>query len=334
MNRATRAILTGVAATVALVLIAAASLAIGSRDIDPQVVWQAITGADAHSNDARVVLFQRVPRMIIGMLAGAALGVAGTLMQGLTRNPLADPGLLGVNAGASVAVLIAALAFGISHPGGFTVFALVGAAAAAVLVLLIGSSGGGDEAGPVKLALTGAAVTAGLTSVTMYLLNTERSALEAYRFWSVGSLTGRDIDAVAWVAPLIAVALVAALFVGAGLNMLAMGESSAISLGHSVRTTQVATAALIVVLCGAATAIAGPIVFAGLVVPHVLRAIVGVDYRAIIALAIPTGAALVLASDVIGRLLAPSEVEAGLVVAFIGAPLLIGLVLRRKMVQL
>lgn len=334
MNRQTRAILTGVAAVAVLVLVSLASLALGSRQIEPGVVWDAITGADAQSNDAKVVLFQRVPRMIIGMLAGAALGVAGTLMQGLTRNPLADPGLLGVNAGASVAVLVAVLGFGVSNPGGFTVFALVGAALAAALVMSIGSRGGGGEAGPVKLALTGAAVTAGLTSVTMYLLNTEQTALDSYRFWSVGSLTGRDMESVAWVAPIIALALVVSLFIGGGLNLLAMGEASARSLGHSVRTTQLTTAVLIVLLCGSATAIAGPVVFAGLVVPHLLRTLVGVDYRLITAIAIPTGAALLVAADTIGRLLAPTDVEAGLVVAFIGAPVLIALVLKRKMVKL
>ncbi|MGO1393826.1 FecCD family ABC transporter permease [Agrococcus casei] len=334
MNRTSRAVLTGIAAVALLALVAVASLAIGSRSIEPEVVWQALTGADAQSNDAKVVLFQRVPRMVIGMLAGAALGVAGTLMQGLTRNPLADPGLLGVNAGASVAVLVGVLAFGITHPGGFTVFALVGAALAAAVVMAIGSRGGGGEAGPVKLALTGAAVTAGLTSLTMYLLNTEQTALDAFRFWSVGSLTGRDIESVVWVAPLIGIALVGSLFIGGGLNLLAMGEASARSLGHSVRTTQITTAVLIVVLCGSATAIAGPIVFAGLVVPHLLRALVGVDYRTIVAISIPAGAALLVAADVVGRMLAPSEVEAGLVVAFIGAPVLVGLVLKRRMVKL
>lgn len=334
MSRTTRAILTGVAAVVLLALAAVASLAFGTRQIEPHVVWEAVTGADVASNDAKVVLFQRVPRMIIGVLAGAALGVAGTLMQGLTRNPLADPGLLGVNAGASVAVLFAVLTLGISNPGGFTVFALIGAALAAALVMAVGSRGGGGEAGPVKLALTGAAVTAGLTSLTMYLLNTERTALESYRFWSVGSLTGRDMESVVWVAPIIGVALLGSLFIGGGLNLLAMGEASARSLGHSVRTTQILTAVLIVLLCGSATAIAGPIVFAGLVVPHLLRTIVGVDYRLITVIAIPTGATLLVAADVIGRMLAPTDVEAGLVVAFIGAPVLIGLVLKRKMVKL
>ena len=333
MTVAGRGAAASIAAVLLLAIVSLASLAIGSRPIDPGVVWDAIIGVDTDSNDANVVLQQRVPRTVIGLFAGAALGMAGALMQGLTRNPLADPGLLGVNAGASVAVLLAITLLGVTNPGGFTLFALAGAAVAAAVVMGIGSRGA-DGGGPVKLALTGAAVTAGLTAVSLFVLNTTTSALDSYRFWSVGSLTGRDLESVVWVAPLIVAAALVAVPVGGGLNLLAMGEATATGLGHSVRRTQILAAALIVVLCGAATAIAGPIVFAGLVVPHVLRSIVGVDYRWIIGLGAPAGAALVVAADVVGRLLAPSEVEAGLVIAFIGAPVLIGLVLRKRMVTL
>ncbi|WP_293698406.1 iron chelate uptake ABC transporter family permease subunit [uncultured Agrococcus sp.] len=333
MTTAAKGVITAVVAVALLMLATLGSLAIGSRDVDPATVLQILTGADTESNDASVVLQQRAPRTVIGVFAGAALGVAGSLMQGLTRNPLADPGLLGVNAGASVAVLIAITALGITNPGGFTLFALVGAALAAALVMAIGTRGR-DGGGPVKLALTGAAVTAGLTAVSMYVLNTATTALDTYRFWSVGSLTGRDLESVIWVAPLIIVGVLVSIPVGGGLNLLAMGESTARALGHSVRATQLFAAVLIVVLCGSATAIAGPIVFAGLVVPHVLRAIVGVDYRWIIAIGIPLGAALVLAADIVGRVLAPGEVEVGLVIAFIGAPVLVGIVLRRTMVTL
>jgi iron complex transport system permease protein len=275
-----------------------------------------------------------VPRTVIGILAGAALAAAGAVMQGVTRNPLADPGLLGVNAGASVAVLIAVTVLGITVPSAFVWFAFVGAAVAAVVVALIGGRGV-DAAGPAKLALTGAAVTAGLTSVSVFILTTDIVALDVYRYWSVGGLTARGLDTVAAVLAPVLVGLVLALIAARGLDLLALGDDTARGLGHSVSRTRALAIVAAILLCGGATAIAGPIVFLGLLIPHLLRTFVGDRYALLIALGIPLGAALLLAADVAGRVIAPpGEVQAGIVVAFLGAPLLISLVLRPKQVTL
>ena len=322
---------------VALVLLAAAvllSLGVGARPVAPGTVWDALFRADAADPDHIVVLTQRVPRTVIGMLAGAALAVAGAVMQGLTRNPLADPGLLGINAGASVAVLAAITVLGIVSPSGFVWFAFGGAAVAAVLVAVIGSRGP-DGANPAKLALTGAAVTAGLTAVSMLILTTQTVALEVYRYWSVGALTARGFDTVAMVVGPIVLGFVLAAASVRGLNLMALGDDTARGLGHDVSRTRGIGIAAAVLLCGGATAIAGPIMFLGLMVPHAVRAVVGDDYRWLVAIGVPLGAAVLLFADVIGRVIAlPGEVQAGIVVAFVGAPVLIALVLRRRQVTL
>ena len=330
----TRAVVLLVGGVILLAAAVLGSLMIGARPVPPHIVWEALAAPVSGDPDHIVVLTQRVPRTVIGALAGAALAVAGGLMQGITRNPLADPGLLGVNAGASVAVLAAITFAGLTQPGGFVWFAFLGAAVAAVGVFLIGGTGR-DGADPTKLALTGAAVTAGLTSVSMLILTTDTNALNIYRFWSVGSLTGRGLDTAAALSVPVLIGIVVALLCASSLNLLALGEATARGLGHSTTRTRVLVISIVVVLCGAATAIAGPLVFVGLVVPHLTRAVVGTDYRWIIATAIPLGAALLLIADIIGRtVVAPAELEAGLVVAFIGAPVLMTLVLRRRMVTL
>lgn len=322
------------AALVALAVAVLLSLGIGARPIPPPAVWEALTAPDPSNPDHSVVLAQRIPRTVVGILAGAALAVAGAVMQGLTRNPLADPGLLGVNAGASVAVLAAITLLGITTPAGFVWFAFAGAAVAAVLVAAIGSRGP-DGANPAKLALTGAAVTAGLTSVSILILTTDIVALEVYRYWSVGALTARGLDAVAAVAGPVIVGVALAVAAIRGLDLIALGEDTARGLGHDVTRTRVIGILATVLLCGGATAIAGPIVFLGLLVPHALRALVGDSYRDLVLIGIPLGAAVLVLADVIGRVIAPpGEVQAGIVIAFLGAPVLIALVLRRKQVAL
>lgn len=337
MNGAARSRRARVVLVCVIVLLVGAmllSLGVGARTIAPGDVLQALVSPDPDSADHTVVLSQRVPRTVIGLLAGAALALAGTVMQGLTRNPLADPGLFGVNAGAAVAVLVAITLFGIASPAGFVWFAFVGAAIAAVVVAIIGSRGP-DGGNPAKLALTGAAVTAGLTAVTLLILTTNRQALDVYRYWSVGGLTARGLDAVAAVAAPIVAGLVLAGLCARGLDLIALGDETATGLGHNVARTRTLGIVAIVLLCGGATAIAGPIVFLGLLVPHTLRALVGADYRWLLLIGAPAGAAVLLLSDVLGRVIAPpGEVQAGLVVAFVGAPLLISLVLRRRQVAL
>lgn len=322
------------AAIVLLLMSVVLSLGVGARPIAPSTVLDALFAPDSSNPDHTVLLTQRIPRTLIGILAGAALALAGTVMQGLTRNPLADPGLLGVNAGASVAVLAAITLLGITTPSGFVWFAFGGAALAAVVVALIGSRGP-EGANPAKLALTGAAVTAGLTAVTLLILTTDYVALDVYRYWSVGGLTARGIDSVALVFVPIAVGIGIALFCARGLDLIALGADTATGLGHDVNRTRGLGILATILLCGGATAIAGPIVFVGLVVPHVLRVIVGDDYRWLLAIGIPAGASLLLLADVIGRVIAlPGEVQAGIVIAFVGAPVLIALVLRRRQVTL
>jgi iron complex transport system permease protein len=310
------------------------SLMIGARPVAPSVVIDALLRPDMSIADHSVVLTQRIPRTVIGVLAGAALALAGTLMQGLTRNPLADPGLLGVNAGASVAVLAAITIWGITEPSGFVWFAFAGAALASVVVAFIGTRGA-DGASPAKLALTGAAVTAGLTAVTTLILTTSITAFDVFRYWQVGGLTARDLDTVAVVAVPIVIGAVIAFGSARGLDLMALGDDTATGLGHSVSRTRTLGIVATVLLCGGATSIAGPIVFLGLLVPHALRAIVGGDYRWLLAIGAPAGAIVLLAADVLGRVIAPpGEVQAGLVVAFVGAPVLISLVLRRGRVTL
>ncbi len=331
-DRRGRLLLTGAIALLAVM--AVVSLMIGARSVAPSVVIDALLRPDLSLADHSVILTQRVPRTVIGILAGAALALAGTLMQGLTRNPLADPGLLGVNAGASVAVLAAITVFGITAPAGFVWFAFGGAALASVAVALIGTRGP-DGTSPAKLALTGAAVTAGLTAVTTLILTTSITAFDVFRYWQVGGLTARGMDTVAVVVIPILVGAVIALTSARGLDLLALGEDTATGLGHSVARTRVLGIVATVLLCGAATSIAGPIVFLGLLVPHALRALVGGEYRWLLAIGAPVGAIVLLAADVLGRVIAPpGEIQAGLVVAFVGAPVLISLVLRRGRVSL
>ncbi|GEP48453.1 iron chelate uptake ABC transporter family permease subunit [Microbacterium saccharophilum] len=331
-DRRGRLLLTGAIALLAVMIVV--SLMIGARSVAPGIVIDALLRPDLSLADHSVILTQRVPRTVIGVLAGAALALAGTLMQGLTRNPLADPGLLGVNAGASVAVLVAITLFGITAPAGFVWFAFGGAALAAVAVALIGTRGP-DGANPAKLALTGAAVTAGLTAVTTLILTTSITAFDVFRYWQVGGLTARGLDTVAVVVLPILVGAVIAFTSARGLDLLALGEDTATGLGHSVTRTRVLGIIAAVLLCGAATSIAGPIVFLGLLVPHALRALIGGEYRWLLAIGAPAGAIVLLAADVLGRVIAPpGEIQAGLVVAFVGAPVLVSLVLRRGRVSL
>ena len=322
------------AAVVVLAVAVVLSLAVGARAVPPSVVLDAFLRFDPASTDHVVVLTQRLPRTVIGVVAGAALALAGTLMQGLTRNPLADPGLLGINAGASVAVLAAITFLGVTSPGGFVWFAFAGAAFAAVLVAVVGSRGP-DGANPAKLALTGAAVTAGLTAVATLVLTTDIQTFDVFRYWQVGGLTARGLDAVAVVAVPILAGAVIAFLSARGLDLLALGDETATALGHHVGRTRVLGIVATVLLCGGATSIAGPVVFVGLVVPHLLRGVVGGDHRSLMAVGMPVGAALLVFADVVGRVIAPpGEVQAGLVVAFVGAPMLIWLVSRRGRVVL
>ncbi|TDD46803.1 iron ABC transporter permease [Kribbella antibiotica] len=309
------------------------SLSIGNQHFGAHDVYLALADFSGSDND-RVIRYLRVPRTAAGLLAGAALGLAGALMQGVTRNPLADPGILGVNAGAALAVVGAIGVLGVHSLTGYVWFAMGGALVATVVVYLVGAIGRGG-ATPVKLALAGAAISALLGSVTSAITLLDLSTLNEFRFWVVGSLTLATGPVIGQAVPFIAVGIVLALVLGRSLNQLALGDELARSLGTRVMLVRVMAGLAVVVLAGTATAIAGPIGFLGLAVPHVARTLVGADYRWILPWSMVLAPVVLLLADVVGRLVArPSELQVGIITAVIGAPVFIALVRRRRMAAL
>lgn len=322
------------AALLPVLLVAAvvASIVLGSKAIPLGDVLQVLTGHGDTVAD-RGIVEARVARTVVGVLVGAALAVAGAAMQGLTRNPLADPGLLGVNAGAGLAVVVAIAVFGVGSLSGYVWWAMVGAGLAAVLVHALAGLGGGVT--PLRLTLAGAAVTAGLASWSSGLLVSSRQSFDAFRFWQVGTIGGRGLDLVVTVLPFFAVGLVVVLLAVRQLNALALGDDLARGLGENVLLARATVALGVAVLCGASTALAGPIGFLGLVVPHVARFVVGPDHRRIIPVCLVAGPTLLLAADTLGRLVAqPSEVQAGIMTAVLGVPFFVLLVRRGRMASL
>ena len=311
-----------------------ASIAIGTRSIGLGEVWRALFDSGLSSEEAVIVRRLRVPRTVLGLMVGMALGVAGALMQGHTRNPLGDPGLLGVTAGASLAVVLSIAWLGISTPSGYVWFAFLGALAGTVAVYLIGSAGRGG-ATPVTLALAGAALSALLYGLVRAVLVTDQQTLDSFRFWVVGSLAGRDADVAEQVAPFIALGLLLAVANGPALDLLGLGEDVARGLGQRIWLARAVGLAAITLLAAAATAACGPIAFVGLVVPHAVRAVTGPDHRWLIPCSALAGAVLLLTADVVGRVVVrPGELQVGIVLALIGAPFFIALVRRRKTVGL
>ena len=318
----------------ALGLVTFFSVTQGSRDISLGEVIRAFGDVSSVTTNDTVTLEMRVPRTIVGLLAGAALGLSGALLQGVTRNPLADPGIMGVNAGAAAAVVVAITLFGLNGVSTYIWFAFAGAAGATVLVYAVGSLGR-DGATPVKLALAGAAVTAGLTSFTSGMVMTNDATLNELRFWQVGSLAGRYAEVVVDVAPFILVGCVAALLCGRWLNGLALGDDTARSLGIRVGRTRIAMFAVVALLCGAATAACGPIVFVGLAVPHLARLICGPDYRWVLPYSMLISPILLLLADILGRVLAgDGELQVGVVLGVLGAPFFVGLVRFGRLAEL
>ena len=327
-------LVTGLAiGALALVVAVALSLGVGARTLSPGEVWGSLLNNTGSEADL-IVRELRVPRTIAGALVGMALGLAGALMQALTRNPLADPGILGVNAGAACAVVLAIAYLGITQLDDYVWFALLGAGAATVVVYLLGSTGRGG-ASPVRLVLAGAAVTAVLTGVISAVVLTNSIAFNGFRSWSVGSLQSVNSAVVAQVVPFLLVGFFVALCLGPALNAIALGEELASALGARVGRVRVAGLVSTTLLCGAATAVTGPIAFVGLVVPHAVRAFTGPDHRWILPYSMVAGAILVLVADVIGRVvLWPSELEVSVVTAVIGAPVFIAIVRRRRLAEL
>jgi iron complex transport system permease protein len=297
------------------------SLLVGARSVPLEVVWEA-------GHPLRPVVEARFERTVLGFAVGAALGLAGALMQGLTRNPLADPGILGVNAGATFAMVVGMTTFGLSAMGEFLPLAFVGAAVAALVVHAIASMGR-DGATPLKLAVTGAALSAGLASWTTGLLLADRKTMETFRFWQVGTIGGRGLEVLVTGLPFLVVGAVLALAGARLLNTLALGDDLARGLGRRTSRDRLVVALAIVLLAGTATALAGPIAFVGLVVPHVVRSLVGPDHGRVLPFSMLAGAALVVVADTVGRVvLPPSEVQVGIMAAAVGVPVFIALIRR------
>lgn len=309
------------------------SVGVGSRAIPPGDVLRLLLQPDG-TELSYIVWDYRVPRTLLAVAVGAALSVAGALMQALTRNPLADPGLLGVEAGAVFAIAGAIVLLGVTSLQGFVWFSFLGSAATAVLVYLLGAAGRGG-ASPARLALAGMAVTAALASTTQALVFLDRSAFVEFQHWGTGALVGQDIFVLLALVPFIGLGLVIAVLLGGPLNALALGDEAGKALGAKPAVIRAWGGLAITVLCGAATAAVGPIGFIGLIVAHTARILAGPDNRRILLWCLLLGPILLLLADVLGRLvLWPDELQAGVVTALIGTPLFIALVRRGKVARL
>jgi iron complex transport system permease protein len=318
---------------VALVAAAVLSILLGSNRIGIDHVLAGLTGTGSGVDQA-VVWGSRVPRTLIGASVGICLGIAGLLMQGHTRNPLADPGLFGVSAGAGLAVVVGTFVFGVTAVGATVWFALIGALVASVAVFAVTVAGSGT-ASPVPLALAGAAVSALLGALTSFIVLTDRDSLDAYRLWVVGALSGRQLDVLGAVWPFMLAGLVLAVLNVRALDALGLGAELAKGLGENVVLARLTGLGAITLLAAGATAAAGPVGFVGLTVPHVARAFVGAGHRWALPVSGLLGGVLVLVADVVGRLVAGfAEIEVGIVLAVLGGPVFIAIARRRSLVSL
>lgn len=307
-----------------------ASLAFGSRTVGWDELMAGLFQPDVQSHGANVVR-QRIARTVFCLMCGAALGVSGALMQSVTRNPIADPSILGVNTGASLFVVCGISFLHISTPSQYIWFALAGAIITAIFVFGIGSMGSGG-ATPLKLVLAGAATSAALSSLVMAIMIPRSNVMDQFRFWQVGSVGSGNWSTISTLTPFLLVGILIALFSAPALNALALGDEVAKGLGVRTGTLRLIAAFGGVLLCAAATALAGPIGFIGLLATHVIRLIIGPDLRYVIPMAALSGAIILMISDVCGRLIgSPGELEVGVVTAFVGAPILILLTMKSKM---
>lgn len=311
-----------------LLLAVTLSLLIGAKALPVSVVVDAFSGT-CQSADCTIVLDARLPRTLAGLLVGGALGLAGALMQTLTRNPLADPGLLGVNAGASFAIVLGAALLGIASPEQQLVMAFCGAFMASLIVAFTGSQGGG-QLSPVRLTLAGVALAAVLEGLTSGIALLNPDVYDQLRFWQAGSLDIRTFTTLKVVLAPVLIAGIAALMLSRALNSLSLGTDTATALGSKVARTQILGLLIITVLCGSATAVVGPIAFIGLMMPHISRWLVGADHRRSLPVTLLATPSLLLFADIIGRLIVPGEMRVSVVSAFIGAPVLIFLVRRQR----
>ena len=309
-----------------------ASVLIGSREVS----WDEIVAALGGSVDGfgAAAVATRIPRTLLAVVAGAALGMSGAVMQGVTRNPLADPGILGVNVGAALAIVCGMAYFGLTNAHEMIWTAILGAGVTALFVYTIGSLGRGGST-PLKLALAGAATSAALASFVTAVVLPRNDIAGGVRSWQIGGVGGATMANIQVVAPFLVVGFVICFLSAKSLNSLALGDDLAAGLGERVALARASAAIGAVVLCGAVTAVAGPIGFVGLVVPHACRLLVGVDHRWLLPFSAVLGAALLTGADVLGRIVArPSEIDVGIITALIGAPFFIYIVRRRKVREL
>ena len=315
-----------------LAVLCVLSVSFGSRTVELSDILAALAGRDETVSQAAVIA--RLPRTALAILVGAALAISGATMQAVTRNPIADPGILGVTGGASLAIVVGIAFVGISQPYAYMGFAIAGAAAAAVFVYSVGSLGRGG-ATPLKLALAGAATSAAFGSLISAIMLPRVDLLSSFQSWQVGGVGGAEWSRIAMAAPMLAVGALICLLCARGMNSLALGDDLATGLGENVAQTRLISALGAVILAGVATAIAGPIGFVGLVIPHVCRMMAGTDHRWLLPLSGLTGAAFLLAADIVGRVVAPvEEIQVGIITAVIGAPFFIWIVRRQKVREL
>ncbi|NET11093.1 MAG: iron ABC transporter permease [Merismopedia sp. SIO2A8] len=312
-----------------LVLCLFASIGLGAADITPGEVWDALFTFDESSTNHLIIRTVRLPRSIIALLVGAAMAIAGAIMQGLTSNPLASPSILGVSTGAAFAVVLSTFIFGVSSLSVYAWFALAGGAVTAGLVYLFASLGPGGVT-PLNLTLAGTVFSTLISTLTSGILILNQQTLEQVRFWLAGSLSGGDIDLVRQVIPYLIVGFFLALALGRHVTTLSLGETVAKGLGQNTAWIKVLGAISVVLLVGGSVSIAGPIGFVGLIVPHFVRFLVGVDYRWILPYAAILGAVILLIADICARLiLRPIELPVGLVMPLLGAPFFIYLIRTR-----
>lgn len=299
------------------------SITLGAADITAEVVFAALFSFDQSEFDHLIIQTVRLPRVLAGALVGAGLAVAGAIMQGLTRNPLADSGILGINAGAAFAVVMTVYLLGNPSLSVYAIAALIGAAIAAVFVYGLGSMGRGGPT-PLRLTLAGVILTAFVSALTTAILIQDQETLDQIRFWTAGSLAGREMPLLMQTAPIILAGVVGSLLISRQITTISLGEDVAKGLGQNTLRIKLYGAAMVVLLAGGAVALAGPIGFVGLIIPHVSRFLVGVDYRWIIPYSAVLGGLLVTIADVAARIaLRPQELPVGIMMAILGAPFFI-----------
>lgn len=305
-----------------LSIMAIFSISLGAKSIAFTKVIDVLLGNDPDSLEAAIIL-QRIPRTVFGILAGGALGISGALMQSITRNPIADPSILGVNTGASLFVVAGIAFFNITVAYQYIWLAIIGAGVTAVFVYSVASMGK-DGATPLKLALSGSAVSIVLGSLVSTIMLPNNRVMEAFRFWQVGSIGSATWENIMLISPFLIVGFIISMFISGYLNNLALGDEAATALGTNVVMTRTIGALSSVLLCGATTALAGPIGFVGLIIPHIIRLIFGSEMSKMLPLSFLGSAILMLVSDIIGRIISlPGETEVGIVTAVLGAPVFI-----------